>query len=83
MRALLTLLLFGMALKATPQVVKAEYFFDDAAVAYGQGTALTVPSNTGDVQIMAELPVTVLSAGFHQVFSGSRMPLRAGQLSHR
>jgi hypothetical protein len=68
MRALLTLLLLGLALKATPQVVKAEYFFDDAAIAYGQGTSLTVPSNPGDVQIMAELPLTGLSSGFHQVF---------------
>ena len=68
MRALLTLLLLGLALKASPQVVKAEYFFDDAAVAYGQGISLTVPSNTGDVQITADLPVTGLSPGFHQVF---------------
>ena len=68
MRTLITLLLLALAVKAFPQVVKAEYFFDDAAVAYEQGTSLTVPSNTGDVQIMAELPVTGLSPGFHQVF---------------
>jgi hypothetical protein len=68
MRALLTLLLLGLALKALPQVVKAEYFFDDAAMAYGQGTSLTVPSNTGDVQITAELPVSSLSPGIHQVY---------------
>ena len=68
MRSLFTLLLLGLALKATPQVVKAEYFFDNAAVAYGQGISLTVPSNTGAVQITAELPVIGLSPGFHQVF---------------
>ena len=68
MRPLLTLLLLGLTLKAVPQVVKAEYFYDNAAVAYGQGISLTVPSNTGDVQITADLPVTGLSPGFHQVF---------------
>ena len=68
MRALLTLLLLGLALKAMPQVVKAEYFFDNAAVAYGQGVSLTVPANTGNVDITAELPVTGLSAGVHQIF---------------
>jgi hypothetical protein len=68
MRSFLTLLLLGLALKALPQVVKAEYFFDNAAIAYEQGISLTVPSNTGDVQITAELPVTGLSPGFHQVF---------------
>ena len=60
--------LLGLAVKAYPQIVKAEYFFDDAAVAFGQGAPLTVPSNTGDVQIMTELPVTGLSPGFHQAF---------------
>ncbi len=68
MRALLTLLLLGLTLKALPQVVKAEYFFDNAAVAYGQGVSLAVPANTGNVDITAELPVTGLSAGVHQVF---------------
>lgn len=68
MRALITLLFLGLTLKAFPQVVEAEYFFDDAAVAYGQGTSLTVPSNIGDVQITADLPVSGLSPGFHQVF---------------
>jgi hypothetical protein len=68
MRALITLLLLGMTLKGFSQVVTAEYFFDDAAVAYGQGTSLTVPFNSGDVQITAELPVTGLSPGFHQGF---------------
>ena len=68
MRALLTLLLLGLTLKALPQVVKAEYFFDNAAVAYGQGLSLTVPANTGNVDITADLPVTGLPAGVHQVF---------------
>jgi hypothetical protein len=68
MRVIFILLLLGLSLKASPQVVKAEYFFDDAAVAYGQGISLTVPSNTGDAQITGDLPVTSLSPGFHQVF---------------
>ena len=68
MRALLTLLLLGLALKAMPQVVKAEYFFDDAAVAYGQGVSLTVPANAGNVDITTDLTVTNLSMGVHQVF---------------
>lgn len=68
MRALLALLLLGLTLKALPQVVKAEYFFDNPAVAYGQGTSLTIPANTGNVDITAELPVTGLYAGVHQIF---------------
>jgi hypothetical protein len=68
MRALFTLLLLGLSLNAFPQVVFAEYFFDDATVAYGKGFPLTVPSNTGDVQITAELPVNSLSPGIHQVY---------------
>ncbi len=68
MRGLLALLLLGLTLKAVPQVVKAEYFFDNAAVAYGQGVSLTIPANTGNVDITAELPLTGLSAGVHQVF---------------
>ncbi len=68
MRPFVILFILGLALKVHPQVVKAEYFFDNIAVAYGQGTSLTVPSNTGDVQITADLPVTGLSPGFHQVY---------------
>ena len=68
MRELFTLLLLGLSLEALPQVVKAEYFFDNTAVAYGQGTSLTVPSNTGNVDITADLTVSSLSPGFHQAF---------------
>ncbi len=68
MRAIFTLLLLGLAAKAFPQVVKAEYFYDNAAVSYGQGTPLAVPANTGNVQITATLPVNNLSPGFHQAF---------------
>jgi hypothetical protein len=68
MRQLLTLLLLGMTLKVSPQIVKAEYFFDNAAVAYGQGISLTVPSNTGSVQLTADLPVNSLTPGFHLVY---------------
>ena len=68
MRVLLALLLLGLTLKAAPQVVKAEYFFDDAAVPYGQGISLTIPANSGNVDITSDLPVTGLSAGVHQVF---------------
>jgi len=48
--------------------VRAEYFYDNASVPYGQGTPLTVPANTGNVQITASLPVNNLSPGFHQAF---------------
>ena len=68
MRPTIILLLLWLSLKSLPQVVKAEYFFDNAAVAYGQGTSLTVPANTGDVLITADLPVSGLSSGFHQVY---------------
>lgn len=68
MRPFLLLLLLGLALKSLPQVVKAEYFFDDAVAAYGQATSLTVPPNTGEAQIVAELPLTGLEPGFHQVY---------------
>jgi hypothetical protein len=68
MRAICTLLLLGLAARSLPQVVKAEYFYDNAAVSYGQGTPLAVPVNTGNVQITANLPVSNLSPGFHQAF---------------
>ena len=68
MRPFIIMLLLGLALKALPQVVKAEYFFDNAAVSFGQGTSIPVPTNTGDVQFTAELPVTGISPGFHQVY---------------
>ncbi len=51
MRAICTLLLLGLAARSFPQVVKAEYFYDNAAVSYGQGTPLTVPVNTGNDEI--------------------------------
>jgi hypothetical protein len=68
MRAIFTILLLGLAARLFPQVVKAEYFYDNAAVSYGQGTPLTIPANTGNVQITATLPVGNLSPGFHQAF---------------
>jgi hypothetical protein len=68
MRVIIILLLLGLSARAWPQVVKAEYFYDNASVPYGQGTPLTVPANTGDVQITATLPVSNLSPGFHQAF---------------
>ncbi len=60
--------MLGLAVKAMPQIVQAEYSIDDAAVPYGQGTPLTVPVNTGEVTITADLPVDNLSPGFHQAF---------------
>ncbi len=68
MRTILTFLMLGLAVKAVPQIVQAEYSIDSAAVPYGQGTSLTVPVNTGDVTITADLQVSDLSPGFHQVF---------------
>ena len=68
MRFIFIVLLMGLAVKAMPQIVKAEYFFDEGAVPYGQGTFLTVPVNTGNVTITATLPVSNLSPGFHQAY---------------
>jgi len=68
MRAFITILLMGLAFKATPQVVMAEYFFDNAKTPYGQGISLNVPVNSGAVQISEVLSVSDLSPGFHQVF---------------
>ena len=68
MRVLVALFLLGFTLKAVPQVVEAEYFFDDAIVPYGQGISLVVPANSGNVDITADLPVAGLSEGIHQVF---------------
>jgi hypothetical protein len=68
MRTILTLLLIGLAAKAMPQIVQAEYSIDNVAVAYGQGTSLTVPANSGEVTITAVLPVDNLSPGIHQAF---------------
>jgi len=68
MRTILTFLLLGLAVRAMPQIVQAEYSIDDAAVPYGQGTSLTVPANSGDVTITASLPLDDLSPGFHQAF---------------
>jgi Secretion system C-terminal sorting domain len=68
MRLIFMLMLMGMAVKAMPQVISAEYFMDDATVPFGKGTLLTVPVNTGDVTITATLQVSDLSPGYHQVF---------------
>lgn len=68
MRAVFALILMVLAARALPQVVRAEYFYDNASLPYGQGTPLTVPANAGDVQITASLPVSGLSPGFHQAF---------------
>jgi hypothetical protein len=68
MRTIFTFLLLGLAVKAMPQIVKAEYAIDNAAVPYGQGTSLTVPANTGEVTITATLSLDNLSHGLHQVF---------------
>ena len=68
MRAFVTFLLLGVALKAFPQVGRAEYYFDDASLDYSQGISLTVPVNTGDVEITGEISASALSPGFHQVF---------------
>ena len=65
MRTILTLLLIGLAAKAMPQIVQAEYSIDNAAVAYGQGTSLTVPANSGEVTITAVLPVDNLSPAIY------------------
>ncbi|MBN2275088.1 MAG: hypothetical protein JXK95_12195 [Bacteroidales bacterium] len=68
MRTILTLFLLGLAFKAMPQIITAEYFYDDPAVPYGKGTPLAVAPNTGEVMITATLPVNDLSPGFHQAF---------------
>jgi hypothetical protein len=68
MRPLLLILLLGLAVKAMPQVVYAEYFIDDASVPYRQGTSLTVPENTGYVLITATLNANGLAPGFHQAY---------------
>ncbi|MBN2214883.1 MAG: T9SS type A sorting domain-containing protein [Bacteroidales bacterium] len=68
MRTILTFLLLGLAVKAMPQIVQAEYSIDDAAVPYGQGTSLTVPANSGEVTITGTLPVDNLAPGFHQAY---------------
>jgi hypothetical protein len=68
MRPLLFILLLGLAAKAMPQVVYAEYFFDDASVPFRQGTSITVPENTGDVLIPVTIETKSLAPGFHQAF---------------
>lgn len=68
MRTILTLLLIGLAVRAMPQIVYAEYSFDDPAVPFGQATSLTVPANSGEVTITATLPLDDLSPGFHLAF---------------
>jgi hypothetical protein len=68
MRTILTFLLLGLAVKAMPQIVQAEYSIDDAAVPFGQGTPLTVPANSGEVTITGTLPVDNLAPGFHQAY---------------
>ncbi len=66
MRTILTLFLLGLAFRAVPQIITAEYSMDDAAVPYGKGIPLTVAPNTGEVTIVASLPVNNLLPGFHQ-----------------
>ena len=68
MRTILILLLLGLAAEAIPQIVEAEYSFDNPALPYGRGTSITVPANTGEVTITTTLPLDDLSPGFHQAF---------------
>jgi len=67
----LSLFIAGVALKAFPQVGRVEYFFDDASLAYGQGISLTVPVNSGDVEITGRnscfYPLTWISSIFSRV----------------
>ncbi|HBE40044.1 MAG TPA: hypothetical protein DDW27_02350 [Bacteroidales bacterium] len=73
MRAFVALLLFGIALNASSQFIqgayigKVEYFFNNAAVGFGQGISINAPFNTGSTEITAELNVAVLSPGFHLI----------------
>ncbi len=68
MRPLITVLFLGITLSAVSQINRAEYYFDDADPAFGQGIPVTVPSNTGDVVIAEEISASSLSPGFHQLF---------------
>lgn len=68
MRALFTVILLGITLNALSQINRAEYYFDDGSPAFGQGTPVTVPANTGDVVITEEISASSLSPGFHQLF---------------
>jgi hypothetical protein len=68
MRALITVLFLGITLSAVSQINRAEYYFDDAAPAFGQGIPVTVPSNTGDAVITEEISASSLLPGFHKIF---------------
>lgn len=68
MRTIFALFLFGFAIDAIPQIMQAEYLFDNNNAAYGQGISLTVPANSGEVTITDTLPVENLSPGIHQAF---------------
>jgi len=68
MRTLVSLILLGIAIKALPQINRAEYTIDNTSPGFGQGIALAVPVNSGDVVITGEIPVSSLTPGFHQIF---------------
>jgi hypothetical protein len=68
MRPLLFFMLLWLSVTAGSQIVTAEYFYNDASVRYGQGTQLTVPSNTGAVTITTTLSVDALNPGFNMIY---------------
>jgi len=68
MRAFISILFLAIAINAVSQINRAEYYFDDGSPAFGQGTPVTVPANTGDVVITEEITASSLSPGFHQLF---------------
>ena len=68
MRTIISLILLGVAMKAMPQIIQAEYLFDNNDAAYGQGITLTVPGNSGEVTISDTLSVDGLMPGIHQAF---------------
>jgi hypothetical protein len=68
MRALFSIILLVLAIKALPQINRAEYTIDNTSLGFGQGISLTVPVNSGDVEITGEIPVSSLTPGFHQIF---------------
>lgn len=68
MRLYFLVLLLWLSASAGSQIVTAEYFYNDATVRYGQGTQLTVPSNTGSVTINTTLSVDLLKPGFNIIY---------------